>query len=489
MDKNQIIYERNKLVVRILWGAFFLTLIGGILRRLPVETLMTGIVFGALCAGSSTILTYKRMFEKQLGYVIIAGTTILSFFLISSNPHIGLYSLLFFWLAVISLYQDYKLIIVSGIINVLLTSYFYYAFQDTMFQGIQLKHLITMIIFMVLTSVTLVFQCKIGADMRKVLEENNEKSEKTKAQLENMFEQTRNTTKTLNEFSEGLMNNARAMGEISNQITAAFSEIALSIESQAQSVNGINNSIAKSNDEILSVSKASTNMKEISTTTVEVSNKGNDEINLLKEEFAKVGINIDETVNLMNDLNEQTKQIGVILNTIGEIADQTNLLALNAAIEAARAGDNGKGFAVVADEIRKLAENSRRSTEEIASILNEVQQKSENATEKAHAVNDSFKSSKTVTQNVDDAFKLVNENTNSVLKQAKDMEKKIKELQASSSDIVNEVISISSVTEETAASVEQVTASATEQNGRIEKIVDSFREIEVLIQELSKLIN
>lgn len=93
----------------------------------------------------------------------------------------------------------------------------------------------------------------------------------------------------------------------------------------------------------------------------------------------RLGTRLEESNEIIKELEHETGNINDILSTIQGIAEQTNLLALNAAIEAARAGEQGRGFAVVADEVRTLAGRTQESTEQIANILGLVLNKTQEA--------------------------------------------------------------------------------------------------------------
>ena len=110
------------------------------------------------------------------------------------------------------------------------------------------------------------------------------------------------------------------------------------------------------------------------------SREGEQVIGHAVSQMDKLAIEVVRSSEAVDQLTEQSQQIGSVLDVIKAVADQTNLLALNAAIEAARAGDAGRGFAVVADEVRSLAQRTQKSTEEIESLISTLQDRSAQAT-------------------------------------------------------------------------------------------------------------
>ena len=118
---------------------------------------------------------------------------------------------------------------------------------------------------------------------------------------------------------------------------------------------------------------------EASRKAVKVSKQGTEKTQMTIEEIDKMTTAIDKTAEVISNLDQRSMDVGSVLEVIRSIAEQTNLLALNAAIEAARAGESGRGFAVVADEVRTLATKTHDSTQEIETMIEQLQSEAQGA--------------------------------------------------------------------------------------------------------------
>lgn len=299
----------------------------------------------------------------------------------------------------------------------------------------------------------------------------------------------------LSAHSESLLNNstissdgAKSTANNIESISATMEELAAGSIEQAKSHEDIVNLFDNFTDKITLVVEGAEELKKISNNTKEVNLKGRNSLEMLISKFEENKIALGDIGQNISALWNQSASIGNIVNKIGEIAEQTNLLALNAAIEAARAGEHGKGFAVVAEEVRKLSEEVNHETKEIASVIKEIQEEVNNSQRSMDKGRDILDTVNIAVNDTTDVFNLIEDSTKISLDKIDNLYANIKSVDRDKNGVMNSIESVSAITEESAAGLQEVSSAMQEQNATAEISLVLAEQLKTISSELDSII-
>jgi methyl-accepting chemotaxis protein len=342
--------------------------------------------------------------------------------------------------------------------------------------------------------------------------------------LASSAEQTRDATSqialTMQQIASGTSQQAESATHTAisvEEVTHMVDQVAHGASKQASAVSKASDVTGQLSSAIEQVSQNIKTVSKDSTATSGVAQEGVLAVNETIKGMQEIKIKVGTLAEKVTEMSTRSDRIGIIVETIEDIAAQTNLLALNAAIEAARAGEAGKGFAVVADEVRRLADRAGTSAKEVSrlvenmraiiaeaiiaveegtrevdsgvvrantagltleKILGATETVYQQAEQAAQAASKMSTSASELVSAVDSVYAVVEENTQATKKMA-----------MHTTRVTESIENIASVSEENSAAVEEVTASTDNMNHQVEMVAASARSLATLADGLQKIVS
>ena len=271
---------------------------------------------------------------------------------------------------------------------------------------------------------------------------------------------------------------AQRLGSAATEVASSASRVSQSSAEQTAAATGMAAAIEEMTASIDQITEHANAAHAVSSQSGELSEEGSHIVDGTVAEMQKIADTVNESARIIEELGRHSEGISAIVNVIKEIADQTNLLALNAAIEAARAGEQGRGFAVVADEVRKLAERTTSSTQEISAMIGAIQSGTSGAVSSMQDGVSRVAQGVDLSRRAGESINRIKEGANHVRADVSDISNALREQSLASNEIARNVERIAEMSEANSAAVQGTAQTARELErlaGELQEEVRRFR--------------
>ena len=292
--------------------------------------------------------------------------------------------------------------------------------------------------------------------VRTSMEQLSRNAEETSTSILEMSASIEEVSRIADTLAQFVDETATAFEEMS----ASINEVATNTESFSSFATQTASSMVEMNATTLEIGRSARESASLARFVTEAANEGRNAVAGTVDGMLKIQQSVEEAQTALAELADRSQEIGDIIRVIDDIAGQTNLLALNAAIIAAQAGERGKGFAVVADEIRDLSERTSTSTDEIRTLIQNVQRSVERAAEQMtlsrDRVSDGVHLTASASQVLEKILELTDRSTNSIAEIARATDEQTRGSSAATAAIEE----VTKMVQQTAAATQQQSQTA-----------------------------
>ncbi|WXR60398.1 methyl-accepting chemotaxis protein [Peptostreptococcaceae bacterium AGR-M142] len=307
--------------------------------------------------------------------------------------------------------------------------------------------------------------------------------------LRTMIVNIRDISKNILDDSTEISNSTTEVSVVSEQISKSIADIADGSSNQLQLTLSIGSNIADVVEDIHTINNKIDDLSKESHLTSNVIVENKDKINDMTNQMNIIDNKVSTSANSIIKLNNTFNEIVQIVDIINNIASQTNLLALNASIESARAGEAGKGFSVVADEIRKLAEDTVKSADNIKDLISTTHNQTKITLDNINSGNEETKIGSKILNEVLFSLEGLFDKFDNIKNTMSHVNTDIITIKEKSDNIKNNISKIENITEISASNSQEVSASTEEQTASLETIGETLINLKNIVQDLNKNID
>ncbi|MBB6734261.1 methyl-accepting chemotaxis protein [Cohnella zeiphila] len=288
--------------------------------------------------------------------------------------------------------------------------------------------------------------------------------------------------------SEDLQRSAEQSSDAASQIAASIQEVADGADTQLQGAEQSARAMEEMAGGIQRIAESSGSVADLTAGVASEVEDGVADIRSAIEQMDLIGASAGDAASAMEELTKRSDEIGRIVDVISDISNQTALLSLNASIEAARAGEQGRGFAVVANEVKKLAEQTQRSVEDISGLIGGIQQTSDSAMRSMQRNVEAIGDGVRKMRSIGEGFEQIRVAVRDAAGQIQDISATTEQLSAGTEEISASFEEMVGISRASAENAQTVAGSTEEQSAISEDITASAQTLNQRMTELKSIV-